>query len=99
MHTNQISPARKILLWLGATMAIGLFSGCETVVLTNLTAPSLAENPSQIYTFTLRVTPKTSTVAASSIAPKIILDGQSFSMTRSSFGEGVYELIPTAQRT
>ncbi len=91
MHTNQISPARKILLWLGATMAIGLFSGCETVVLTNLTAPSLAENPSQIYTFTLRVTPKTNTVAASSIAPKIILDGQSFSMTRSSFGEGVYE--------
>jgi hypothetical protein len=91
MHTNRISPARKILLWLGATLALALLSGCDTVVLTNLTAPSFPENPSQIYTFTLRVTPKTNTVSPSSISPKIILDGQSFAMKRSSMGEGIYE--------
>ncbi len=91
MHTNRISPARKILLWLVATLGLALLSGCDTVVLTNLTAPSLPENPSQIYTFTLRVTPKYSTVVPTSISPKIIIDGQSFPMKRSSFGEGIYE--------
>lgn len=91
MHTNRISPARKILLWLGATLALALLSGCDTVVLTNLTAPSLPENPSQIYTFTLRVTPKTNTVSPGSISPKIILDGQSFAMKRSPIGDGIYE--------
>ena len=91
MHTNQNSPARKFLLSLGAILALGLFSGCETVVLTNLTSPSLAENPSQIYTFTLRVTPKAHTVVKSSLTPKIIIDGQSFAMKTSAFGEGVYE--------
>lgn len=91
MHTNRISPARKILLWLVATLGLALLSGCDTVVLTNLTAPSLPENPSQIYTFTLRVTPKTNTVVPSSVAPKIIIDGQSFPMKRSAFGEGIYE--------
>jgi len=91
MHTNQNSPARKFLPWLGAILVLGLFSGCETVVLTNLTAPSLAENPSQIYTFTLRVTTKTNTVPKSSIAPKIIVDGQSFAMKPSAFGDGVFE--------
>lgn len=91
MHTNRISPARKIILWLVATLGLALFSGCDTVVLTNLTSPSLAENPSQIYTFTLRVTPKTSTVAKSSIVPRIVIDGQNFPMKLSPLGEGIYE--------
>jgi hypothetical protein len=91
MHTNRISPARKILLWLVATLGLALLSGCDTVVLTNLTAPSLPENPSQIYTFTLRVTPKTNTVVNGSLMPKIIIDGQNFAMKRSAFGEGIYE--------
>jgi hypothetical protein len=91
MHTNRISPARKILLWLVAFLGLALLSGCDTVVLTNLTAPSFPENPSQIYTFTLRVTPKSNAVVASSLAPKIVIDGQNFPMKRSAFGEGVYE--------
>lgn len=91
MHTNRISLARKILLSLLAALGLALLSGCDTVVLTNLTAPSLPENPSQIYTFTLRVTPKTDSVNASSIAPKIIIDGQSFPMKTSGLGGGIYE--------
>ena len=91
MHTNRISPARKILLWLVATLSLALLSGCDTVVLTNLTAPSLPENPSQIYTFTLRVTPKTNTVVNGSLMPKIVIDGQNFAMKRSAFGDGIYE--------
>lgn len=90
MHTNRISPARKILL--GLTVAVSLaLAGCETVTLTNLTPASMPENPSQIYTFTLRVTPRTNTVPPASIAPHIIVDGQHFPMRKSAIGEGLYE--------
>jgi hypothetical protein len=90
MHTNRISPARKIIL--GFTLALSLtLAGCETVRLTNLTPATMPENPSQIYTFTLRVAARTNTVPAETIAPKIVVDGQSFSMNPSAIGEGVYE--------
>ncbi len=91
MHTNRISPARKILAWLTATLGLALLSGCETVTLTNLTPGSMPENPSQIYTFTLRVTPRTSTVVPSSVAPHVIVDGKSFDLKKSPIGEGLYE--------
>src|SRR5688500_13614193 len=89
MHTNRISPARKIIVWLGAALSLALFSGCETVTLTDLTPKSMAENPSHIYTFSLRVTPRTGTVT--NIAPQIIVDGQSHSMKKSALGEGIYD--------
>src|SRR3954463_4420342 len=89
MHTNRISPARKIILWLAAAISLVLLAGCETVTLTDLTPKSMAENPSQIYTFSLRVTPRTSTV--SSISPNIIVDGQNYKMKPSPLGQGIYE--------
>jgi hypothetical protein len=89
MHTNRISPARKILVGLAAILALALLSGCETVTLTNLNANSMPENPSEIYTFSLRVTPRSKTV--SSIAPHIIVDGKNFDMKRSPLGEGFYD--------
>lgn len=91
MHTNRISPARKIILGLAAVLAIGLLAGCDSVTLTNLTPASMPENPSQIYTFTLRVTPRSNTVISSSITPHIIMDGQSFEMKKSAIGEGLYD--------
>ncbi len=91
MHTNRISPARKIFHWLAATLALALLAGCESVTLTNLTPASMPENPSQIYTFTLRITPRTNTVPPASILPHIILDGQSYEMKKSPVGQGLYE--------
>lgn len=91
MHTNRISPARKILHWLAATLVLALLAGCESVTLTNLTPASMPENPSQIYTFTLRITPRTNTVPPASILPHIIVDGQSYQMKKSPVGEGLYE--------
>ncbi len=91
MHTNRISPARKIILSLAAALTLALLAGCETVTLTNLTPTSVPENPSQIYTFTLRVTPHTHTVVAASIQPHLVVDGQNFDMKRSALGEGLYE--------
>ena len=91
MHTNLISPARKILLGLAAVAMLALLPGCETVTLTNLTPAAMPENPSQIYTFTLRVTPRTNTVPPKSITPHIVVDAQSFDMKSSSLGGGLYE--------
>lgn len=90
MHTNRISPARKIILTLAVAVSFAL-AGCQTVTLTNLTPASMPENPSQIYTFTLRVTPRTNTVPRSSITPHVIVDGKSYPMKPSPIGEGLYE--------
>jgi hypothetical protein len=89
MHTNRISPARKIIFWLTAALALALFTGCETVTLTDLTPKSMAENPSHIYTFSLRVTPRTNTVTG--VTPQIVVDGQSHHMKKSALGEGIYD--------
>lgn len=91
MHTNRISPARKIIAWLTALTALALLAGCETVTLTSLTPSSMPENPSQIYTFSLRVTPRSNTVPASSVEPHIVVDGKNFPMKRSPIGEGIYD--------
>src|SRR5258708_2966955 len=91
MHTNRISPARKILLSLAAALSLALLAGCESVTLTNLTPTSMPENPSQIYTFTLRVTARTNSVLQASVLPHLVIDGQSFEMKRSALGESLYE--------
>jgi hypothetical protein len=90
MHIQRISLASKIILGLG-TAGLALLTGCTTVTLTNLTPSSLPQNPSEIYTFTLRVAPRTTAVDAASIAPHIVLDGQSFDMKKSSLGDGLYD--------
>ena len=89
MHTNRISPARKIIVWLTAALGLALLTGCETVTLTDLTPKSMAENPSHIYTFSLRVTPRSTTVTG--ITPQIVVDGQSHGMKKSALGEGIYD--------
>ena len=91
MHTNRISLARKILLGLGASLGLALLSGCDSVVLTNLTPNAISENPSQIYTIQLRVTPKISNIVAGSTKAMIVIDGQNYPMNKSALGEGFYE--------
>lgn len=91
MHTNRTFPARKFLLSLGAALSLLWLAGCQGIVLTNLTPASLPENPSQIYTITLRVTPKAHTIVKDSIAPRIVIDGQNFPMTKSSLAENLFE--------
>jgi len=90
MHIQRISLASKILLGVGVA-GLALLTGCTTVVLTNMTPTSLPENTSEIYTFTLRVVPKSGTVNAESIAPHVVVDGQSYDMKKSSLGDGIYE--------
>lgn len=91
MHTNRISLARKFLFGFSALLALALLSGCQGVVLTNLTPASLPENPSQIYTITLRVTEKISTIVPGSLKPQIIIDGHNYPMNKSTLADGLYE--------
>jgi hypothetical protein len=91
MHHKRASLASTILLGLGAIASLALMSGCATVTLSNLTPTSLPENPSEIYTFTLRATPKTDMVIAPSVAPHLVVDGQNFAMKPSPLGGGIYE--------
>lgn len=91
MHTNRISPARKILFRLATALTLALSAGCASVTLTNLTPASVPENPSQIYTFTLRVLPHTNRVVPASISPHVVVDGQNYEMKKSALGEGLYE--------
>ncbi|HZZ59516.1 MAG TPA: IPT/TIG domain-containing protein [Opitutaceae bacterium] len=83
MHTKRASLARTILGGIAAGLAL-LLSGCGAVVLTNLTPPALPDNASEIYTFTLRVSPRTNVVEQPSITPRIVVDGQSYLMKPSS---------------
>lgn len=88
---NSLLFPRKFLFWLGALLGVALLTGCESITLTNLTPGSLPENPSQIYTITLRVTTsKTSMIHPESVQPFIVIDGQNYPMKR-SIGEGLYE--------
>jgi hypothetical protein len=91
MHFKRFTAASKFLLGLGTAASLALLSGCATMTLTNLTPPSLPDNPSEIYTFTLRVTPKIHNIDEKSITPRIVVDGQSYPMVQSSLGDGIYE--------
>jgi hypothetical protein len=89
MHTTRISAARKILLHAVALITLFTLGGCDSVTLTDLTPRSVAENPSQIYTFTLRVAKRSNTITG--ISPSIVMDGRSFPMRAGGVGEGLYE--------
>jgi hypothetical protein len=91
MHTNRISPARKILFWISATLGLFLLTGCD-FTLANLTPATVPENPSSIYTIQARAVPKAATIVKGSVEANIVIDGQQFQMNASPLGEGLYEL-------
>lgn len=74
-----------------AAAGLALLPGCSTLSLTNLTPSALQENPSEIYTFTLRATPNTHAVVTGSVQPLIVIDGQNYPMKPSALGDGIYE--------
>jgi hypothetical protein len=91
MDLKRLSSARQILLLSGSVLALASLSGCAAIAITNLTPSSLPENPSGIYTFTLRVAPKTSSVVPDSITPTIVVGEASHNMTRSAASTEIFE--------
>lgn len=100
MDLKRFSVARQFLPASLAALALSLVSGCNTVSMTNLTPSSIPENPSGIYTFSLRVTPKSTSIQADSIQPQIIVGDASHDMKRSATVPDLYEFdfrLPSAQ--
>jgi hypothetical protein len=91
MDLKRLSSARQILLLSGSALALASLSGCAAIALTNLTPSSLPENPSGIYTFTLRVAPKSASVIPDSITPTIVVGEESHNMKRSDASTEIYE--------
>jgi hypothetical protein len=91
MDPKRYSFARQIFTASAAVLALAALSGCATVALTNLTPSSLPQNPSGIYTFTLRVTPKSSGVIADSITPRIVVGAEPHEMKRSDVSTQLFE--------
>jgi hypothetical protein len=91
MDLKQFAFARQLFPASAAFLATAALCGCSNLALTNLTPSSLPENPSGIYTFTLRVTPKSASVIADSITPKIVVGAESHEMKRSETSVELFE--------
>ncbi|MBL9207056.1 MAG: cell surface protein [Opitutaceae bacterium] len=91
MHNSRILHARRFFLCLCAALGLVLLSGCEEVKINDLTPSSFAENPSQIYTISMRATPKATAMVPGSLVPRLVIDGKNFTMKPSPLGQDVYE--------
>lgn len=87
------SPAfsSRIIALLTALAAVLLLTGCQTLTITNMTPATVPANPSQIYTITASFTPSSPNIDANSVQPRIVIDGQSFAMSRSTSAANVWE--------
>ncbi|MDD3180096.1 MAG: cell surface protein [Opitutaceae bacterium] len=90
MHKTTFLHASRIFLTTFALIGLMLLTGCEMTII-DLTPDKMPQNPSQIYTLTARFKPSSSAISMPSIQPRIVIDGQSFMMAKSSVGEDVWE--------
>ncbi len=90
MHHQSVFTLPRLLRAVFCAAALALLAGCDLKV-TDLTPKVLPENPSRIYTFALRVAPKSTKVIPSSIKPRIVVDGQTHEMSTGALGKDIYE--------
>lgn len=83
LHASRIFPALAVALLL-------LLAGCNFTI-TNLTPDTVPQNPSQIYTITASFRPQSSRIDRASIAPRIIIDGQSYPMAKNNLNGDIWE--------
>ncbi|MBI3884653.1 MAG: cell surface protein [Opitutae bacterium] len=100
MHKTTLPHASRIFPALAALTALLFFSGCASMTITNLTPDKVPANPSQIYTITASFHTDNSNIAPASIKPRIIIDGSSYPMTKSTVGGDIWEFdyqLPTGR--
>lgn len=90
MQNNRTFHARSFFLLVSALAALVL-AGCSTPSITNMTAPSLTPNASNIYLITARIKPRASNVVPDSVVAKLIIDGNAYKMTKAPQLANVYE--------
>lgn len=82
MHKTPSVHASRIFAAFAGGLAL-LLGGCGLTI-TNLTPDTVRANPSQIYTVTARFHTDSNRIPSDSIHGRIIIDGQSYEMTRSN---------------
>lgn len=87
---SSLLPGRALRLAV-ALFAVWALTGCQSMTITNMTPGNVPANPSQIYTITATFVPGARNIDPSSISPRIIIDGQSFPMNRSTAADSVWE--------
>ena len=90
MQNTRFSHASRILRAASAILGLSLLVGCTTPVLTTLTPDLLPENPSQLYTLSVRFAPHAAIVVPGSVSIQIVIDGQPHPMTKSPAGTDIY---------
>jgi len=73
-----------------AALGLLLLTGCNLTI-TNLTSDVLRENPSQLYTLTVRVKPTSRELDHASVQVSAVIDGQNLPMRKSTLAGDVYE--------
>lgn len=91
MQNNRSCHARSFFFTCGIVTALLALAGCNTPAITNMTAPSLISNPSQIYTISTRVNPQSANVIPGSVVVRIIIGGQSYKMNKSPLGDAIFD--------
>lgn len=89
MQNTRFTRIKSIALSVGALAGLFFVTGCN-VGITNLTPGVLPENPSHIYTISTRVKPTAVNLVPGSLSVRIIVDGQSFPMSKSDLGTDMY---------
>ena len=84
LHASRFFPA------LFAALMLLVLAGCNFTI-TNLTPDTVPQNPSQIYTITGSFHPDSNRIDRASIQPRIVIDGQSYKMTRAGVAGDIWE--------
>ncbi|MBL9215171.1 MAG: cell surface protein [Opitutaceae bacterium] len=90
MHKTPFLHASRIFPAIAAALLLLVLAGCNFTI-TNLTPDTVPANPSQIYTITASFRPESGQIERDSIEPRIIIDGTSYKMHRSSMGADIWE--------
>ncbi|MEI6105585.1 MAG: IPT/TIG domain-containing protein [Opitutae bacterium] len=90
MHKTPFLHASRIFTAIAAALMLLVLTGCNLTI-TNLTPDTVPQNPSQIYTVTASFRPESSRIERTSITPRIVIDGSSYNMTRSTVGTDIWE--------
>lgn len=101
MHKTPFLHASRIFPTLVGTFLLFALAGCNLTI-TNLTPDTVPQNPSQTYTVTASFRPTGTQIDPATIAPRIVIDGSSYQMTKNSVGSDIWEFdyqLPAGRTT
>ena len=81
----------KLIRTLFSMIAVLALVGCSDMTLSNLTPQRVPQNPSGIYTITMKPSLRDATIIQDSIMPYIVIDGTKHPMKKSSMGANIFE--------